>query len=165
MKISILKLKSEIKNLTEPRRTAYGNVRHKLEDIIIIGLLAIICGGEDFSDMETFGREREDRSVIAVDGKTIRGSGSRERKAYHVVSAFVAENQITLGEITRAEKSNEITAVPELLDLIDVKGAIVTADAMSCQSAIVKKNILEPDHYLVLLLWSFILTIVEKLQK
>ena len=183
MKISILKLQDEIKNLTEPRRIAYGNIRHKLEDIIIIGLLAIICGGEDFSDMETFGKEREDflrnflelpngipdsdtfrrvferinpqelsvclknwigaeraeRSVIAVDGKTIRGSSNMKHNAYHVVSAFVAENQITLGEITTAEKSNEITAVPALLDLIDVEGAIVTADAMSCQSAIVKK--------------------------
>ena len=176
-------LKEEIKNITEPRRTAYGNIRHKLEDIIIIGLCTIICGGEDFSDMEAFGKEREDllrnflelpngipdsdtfrrlferldpqelsaclrnwigaerekHSVIAVDGKTIRGSGNREHKAYHVVSAFVAENQITLGEITTAEKSNEITAVPELLDLIDVEGAIVTADAMSCQSSIIKK--------------------------
>ena len=59
--------------------------------------------------------------------------------AYHVVSAFVAENQITLGEITVPEKTNEITAVPELLELIDVNGAIVTADAMSCQKKIVEK--------------------------
>ena len=181
--MDIFELKEEIKNITEPRRIAYGNIRHKLEDIIIIGLFTVICGGDDFSDMETFGKEREDllrnflelpngipdsdtfrrlferinpqelsaclknwigaerekRSVIAVDGKTIRGSGNSEHKAYHVVSAFVAENQITLGEITTAEKSNEITAVPELLDLIDVEGAIVTADAMSCQSAIIKK--------------------------
>ena len=181
--MNISKLKEEIKNVNEPRRTAYGNIRHKLEDIIIIGLCTIISGGEDFSDMEAFGKEREDllknflelpngipdsdtfrrlferinpqelslclknwiaaereqRSVIAVDGKTIKGSSNREHKAYHVVSAFVAENQITLGEITTAEKSNEITAVSELLDLIDIEGAIVTADAMSCQSGIVRK--------------------------
>ena len=87
------------------------------------------------------GAEREKRSVIAIEGKTICGSENRGHKAYHVVSAFVAENQITLGEIATAEKSNEITAVPELLDLIDVEGAIVTADAMSCQTAIVKKII------------------------
>ena len=177
--MNIAKLKEEIKNVNEPRRTAYGNIRHKLEDIIIIGLCTIISGGEDFSDMEAFGKEREDllkkflelpngipdsdtfrrlferinpqelslclknwiaaereqRAVIAVDGKTIKGSSNREHKAYHVVSAFVAENQITLGEITTAEKSNEITAVSELLDLID----IVTADAMNCQSGIVRK--------------------------
>ena len=83
--------------------------------------------------------ERDKRSVVAIDGKTIRGSGNTEHKAYHVVSAFVAENQITLGEIVVDEKSNEITAVPELLDIIDVEGAIVTADAMSCQKDITKK--------------------------
>lgn len=55
------------------------------------------------------------------------------------MSAFVAENQLTLGEICVEEKTNEITAVPELLDLIDVEGDIVTADAMSCQKKIVEK--------------------------
>ncbi|MCI9079874.1 MAG: transposase family protein [Lachnospiraceae bacterium] len=45
-------LKEEIKNVKEPRRTRYGNIRHKLEDIIIIGLCTVICGGEDFVDME-----------------------------------------------------------------------------------------------------------------
>lgn len=60
---------------------------------------------------------------------------------YHVISAFVAETQITLGELTVEEKTNEITAVPELLDLIDVEGCIVTADAMSCQKKIVEKII------------------------
>ena len=58
--MNIAKLKEEIKNVNEPRRTAYGNIRHKLEDIIIIGLCTIISGGEDFSDMEAFGKERED---------------------------------------------------------------------------------------------------------
>ncbi len=56
-----------------------------------------------------------------------------------MVSAFVAENQITLGEITVDEKSNEITAIPQLLDLIDVSGATVTIDAMGCQTDIAKK--------------------------
>ena len=75
--------------------------------------------------------------VIVVDGKTMRGSA--EHKAYHVVSAFVAENQITLGEIAVPEKTNEITAVPELLELIDVKDAIITADTMSCHKKIIDK--------------------------
>ena len=69
------------------------------------------------------------------------GSGKDNHRAYHVVSAFVTENQLTLGEIYVEEKTNEITAVPELLDLIDVKGGIVTADAMSCQKKIVEKII------------------------
>jgi predicted transposase YbfD/YdcC len=142
-----------------------------------------MCKGEDFTDMEDFGNEREKwlktflelpngipdsdtfrrvferinpaelskalydwlgverkkRGVVAIDGKTICGSGNAKHKAYHVVSAFVAENQITLGEITVEEKSNEITAVPQLLDLIDVSDATVTIDAMGCQTEIAKK--------------------------
>lgn len=81
---------------------------------------------------------REDGSVIAVDGKTICGSKNNEHKAYHVVSAFVAENQLTLGEIATEEKSNEITAVPELLTMLEIKNSTITADAMSCQKEIVK---------------------------
>ena len=169
-----------MKKNEKKRRTRYGNVRHKLEDIIIIGLCTLICGGEDFADMEEFGKsrqkylakflelpngipdsdtfrrlferinpselssclinwitvERKKRGTVAIDGKTICGSGNNDHKAYHVISAFVAENQLTLGEICVEEKTNEITAVPELLDLIDVKGDIITADAMSCHKKI-----------------------------
>lgn len=57
--MEIKKLKEEIKNISEPRRTTYGNIRHKLEDIIIIGLCTVICGGEDFADMEEFGESRK----------------------------------------------------------------------------------------------------------
>ncbi len=92
---------------------------------------------------------KKKRSVIAIDGKTISGIRNDKHKAYHVVSAFVAENQITLGEIKVEEKSNEITAVPEFLDFIDVEGAIVTADAMSCQKKIVKKIIAEKADYVI----------------
>lgn len=84
------------------------------------------------------GRHRSEGSIVAINGKTIVAAGE-SHKAYHVVSAFVAENQLTLGKITTAEKSNEITALPELLDLIDVKGSIVIADATSCQKDIVRK--------------------------
>jgi len=181
--VQIQRLKEEISQIDDPRRTAYGNLRHKLEDIIIIGLLTIVCIGEDFRDMENFGVEREEwlktflelpfgipdsdtfrrvyeklnptelstclknwlainrekGSVVGIDGKTIRGSGNDDHRAYHVVSAWVAENQITLGEIKTDEKSNEITAVPNLLDMIDVEGSIVTADAMICQKDIIEK--------------------------
>ena len=54
--MKIEELKEGIRNISEPRRTGYGNIRHKLEDIIIIGLCTIICGGEDFADMEAFGK-------------------------------------------------------------------------------------------------------------
>lgn len=88
--------------------------------------------------------------MIALDGKTIRGSGNQRYRAYHVVSAFVAENQLTLEEITVEEKSNEITAVSELLELVDVKGSIVTVDAMSCQKEIVRKIHKKMDDVLAL---------------
>ncbi len=77
--------------------------------------------------------------VVAVDGKTIRGSSGQGHTAYHVVSAFVAENQMVLGEIAVPEKSNEITAVPKLLESLEIGGSVVTADAMSCQKEIVDK--------------------------
>lgn len=193
--MKIQKLTERLSHLTDPRRTRYGNIRHKLEDIIVIGLCTVICGGEDFADMEEFGREREefirnflelpngipdsdtfrrvfekicpeelseclvnwleeelpDRCVIAIDGKTIRGSADKTHKAYHVVSAFVAENQITLGEITVDEKSNEITAVPELLDLLCFENAIITADSMSCQKKIVQKIVKGEGDYCIAL--------------
>ena len=53
-------LKEELRKVTEPGRTRYGNIRHKLEDIIVIGLCSVICGGEDFVDMEEFGKKREE---------------------------------------------------------------------------------------------------------
>lgn len=84
--------------------------------------------------------ELPERCVIAMDGKTICGSGNEKHKAYHVVSAFIAQSQITLGEITVEEKSNEITAVPELLDLLYIEDAIITADSMSCQKKDRAKN-------------------------
>lgn len=57
--MNIEELKVGIKNIKEPRGTGYGNIRHKLEDIIIIGLCTVICGGEDFADMEAFGKSRQ----------------------------------------------------------------------------------------------------------
>lgn len=55
--MNIEKLKEEIKNIKEPRRTGYGNIRHNLEDIIIIGLCTLICGGKDFADIEALGKK------------------------------------------------------------------------------------------------------------
>lgn len=77
--------------------------------------------------------------TVNFDGKTICGSKNSAHKAYHVVSAWVSENQITLGEIVVEEKSNEITAMPQLLDLLDISGSTVTIDAMGCQTEIAKK--------------------------
>lgn len=57
-----------------------------------------------------------------------------------MVSAWASENMVTLGQVKTAEKSNEITAIPELLDLLEIKGCIVTIDAMGCQKKIVKEK-------------------------
>ena len=134
MKIS--DLKEKLQELPDPRRK-WGNLRHKLGDIVIIGLCSVICCGEDFVDTEEFGKDREGwlreflelphgipdsdtfhrvyerlapnavaKSLNAwldcagsaggrnvnIDGKTIRGSKSTKHSAYHVVSAWVAEN-------------------------------------------------------------------------
>lgn len=180
--MEVKRLAEELEKVKDPRR-AWGNKRHKLEDILVMGLCTIVCGGEDFTDMENFGQEREswlreflelpngipdadtfrrvfervdpqelsevlrdwlgnrhkDGAIVSIDGKTIRGSGNNQHKAYHVVSAFVSENHITMGELKTEEKSNEITAVPELLNMLEIKNCIVTADAMSCQRAIAHK--------------------------
>jgi predicted transposase YbfD/YdcC len=76
--------------------------------------------------------------VIAIDGKTLRGSSDHAsgRAAIHMVSAWATENKLSLGQVVVAEKSNEITAIPELLQLLDISGALVTIDAMGCQREI-----------------------------
>ena len=85
----------------------------------------------------------EGRPVIAIDGKTARRShdGKHGLGPLHLVSAWATENGLSLGQVATDEKSNEITAIPELIDRIDVKGAIVTIDAMGCQKQIAQKII------------------------
>jgi len=80
--------------------------------------------------------------VVAIDGKTLRRSGGKAGKgAIHMVSAFVASQRLVLGQVKVAEKSNEIVAIPKLLDMLAVEGAIITIDAMGCQRAIAQKII------------------------
>ena len=91
--------------------------------------------------------------VIAIDGKTVRRSHDRNRgkKAIHMVSAWAAENSLVLGQVKTDEKSNEITAIPELLRLLDINGCIVTIDAMGCQKAIAKQIVDQGGDYLLAL--------------
>lgn len=162
---------------------------HPLQNILVIALLAMICVGEGWEDMEEFGDAKREwlgtfldlrngtpsadtfrrvlsavdpkafnscfiawvqalsegtsGKLIAIDGKTIRHSfdNATGRKALHVVSAWIAENRLTLGQIATEEKSNEITAIPQLLEMLDIRGATVTVDAMGCQRAIAEKVI------------------------
>jgi predicted transposase YbfD/YdcC len=86
--------------------------------------------------------------VVAIDGKTVRRSGGKAGKgAIHMVSAFAASQRLVLGQVKVAEKSNEIVAIPKLLELLAIEGAIVTIDAMGCQRAIARKIIEKKADY------------------
>ena len=76
---------------------------------------------------------------IAIDGKTVRHSYSNETSPIHMVSAWALENRMVLGQVKTNEKSNEITAIPELLQVLALEGCIVTIDAMGCQKTIAEK--------------------------
>jgi predicted transposase YbfD/YdcC len=82
--------------------------------------------------------ERTRGQVVAIDGKTLRRSHDRsnDKKAIHMISAWAASNQIVLGQLKTEEKSNEITAIPHLLKLLDISGCIITIDAMGTQKKI-----------------------------
>jgi len=79
--------------------------------------------------------------IVSIDGKTLRGSFDREddQKAIHIVSAFASNTRLVLGQEKVSEKSNEITAIPRLLETLFLKGAIVTIDAMGCQKKIAER--------------------------
>jgi predicted transposase YbfD/YdcC len=93
------------------------------------------------------------QGVIAIDGKTLCNSGDtfRGTKPIHLVNAFAAENQLILGQLATEAKSNEITAIPELLKLLNLKGAIVTIDAMGCQTNIVQQIKSQEGEYTIAL--------------
>ncbi len=77
--------------------------------------------------------------VVAIDGKTLRRSKGKGNAAAHIVSAFAARQRLVLGQIKVAEKANEIVAIPKLLDMLAIEGAVVTTDAMGCQRDIAQK--------------------------
>lgn len=91
--------------------------------------------------------------VIAIDGKTLRRSGQKKggKAPIHMVSAFAARQRLVLGQVKVAEKSNEIIAIPKLLDLLAIEGAIVTIDAMGCQRDIAQKIIDKKADYVLAL--------------
>jgi predicted transposase YbfD/YdcC len=93
------------------------------------------------------GLRKELGNVIAIDGKTLRGSKVGGKKPLHIVSAWASDQHLTLGQTTIDTKSNEITAIPKLLDALTLSGAIVTIDAMGCQKAIASKIIERKGNY------------------
>jgi len=184
MSKNMKKLINSAENVPDFRRP-WGNILHKLSDILVISFCAIICGAQTYRDLEVFGNAKQQwlslylplkngipnadtferifemidseslatkmrwvlqttevaGKIIAFDGKTVRGSRSETERALHVLSAFLTDAQIVLGEITCDEKSNEITAIPALLDEINVEKSIVTIDAMGTQIKIAEKII------------------------
>ena len=105
---------------------------------------------------ETFGKKPAKNEVVAIDGKTIRRSaytpGDKTKKAHkacHVVSAWANSLGVCFGQVKTEEKSNEITAIPELLELLDIKGMIVTIDAMGCQKKITEKIAEKESEYVI----------------
>lgn len=111
------------------------------------------CLGDVFSNLDTdlFGKafikwtsslsEHSEGEVISIDGKRVRGSydNHKGKSAIHIVSAFASVNGLVMGQVKCNDKSNEITAIPDLLDLISVQGCLVTIDAMGCQKKIAQK--------------------------
>jgi predicted transposase YbfD/YdcC len=89
--------------------------------------------------------------VVAIDGKTLRGSFDKAsgKSAIHMVSAWATANHITLGQVVVDAKSNEITAIPKLLELLEISGSIVTIDAMGCQTAIAEAIVAKKADYVL----------------
>lgn len=161
--------------------------RHKLIDVLVIGLCSMLTGGEGFNDMELFGKTKFDwlktflelpegipshdtfnrvfsaldphcfldcfvqwvqgicpalaGEVVAIDGKALRHALDDGDALPYIVSAWASENGLALGQVKVEDKSNEITAIPELLKVLDIHGCIVTIDAMGCQKDIAARII------------------------
>jgi predicted transposase YbfD/YdcC len=190
-------LEKHFAGLNDPRSS--GRIDHLLIDIVLITICAVICGAEDWGEVEEYGLAKQswletflalpngipshdtfnrvfarispeqlqqcflnwiqavyqitEGQVIAIDGKTLRGScerGSR-RSMIHMVSAWATENRLVLGQRKVDEKSNEITAIPELLRVLDLAGATVTVDAMGCQTEIAAQIIAQKGDYVLAL--------------
>ncbi len=190
-------LKTCFADLKDPRVQA--SCDHLLIDIIAISILAVTCGADDWTDLETFGKLRHewlkrflklpkgipshdtfrrvfgllDRKqfaaclfqwtqalheaaggkLIAIDGKALRRSFARKsgKAMLHLVTAWSSENGLTLGQVACEEKSNEITAIPELLKLLNLKGTTVTIDAMGTQKQIASQIREQKGHYVLAL--------------
>jgi predicted transposase YbfD/YdcC len=87
--------------------------------------------------------------IVPIDGKSVRGSHDGLQRMTHLVSAWHTERGMVLGQIKTGAKSNEITAIPQLLDAMDVKGATITIDAMGCQREVVQKITDKQAHYII----------------
>ena len=115
----------------------------------IFGMIKLEQFEQCFSIWMSSIAQKSDGEIISIDGKTLRGSKDRGRKPLHIISAWANANQIVLGQMATDEKSNEITAVPELLETLDVSGCIITADAMNCQKQTTSKIVGQNADYVL----------------
>jgi predicted transposase YbfD/YdcC len=97
------------------------------------------------------GNQLENLELVSIDGKTSKGTARTGIKALHIVSAWSSSLQLLLGQVKTDEKSNEITAIPKLLEIIDLKGKVITIDAMGCQVSIAEKIVQEGGDYILAL--------------
>ena len=106
----------------------------------ILGALKVVEFQECLLTLITALHEVTEGQVVAIDGKTLRRSFDRAsgKSAIHMVSAWASANHITLGQVVVDEKSNEITAIPKLLKMLEISGCLVTIDAMGCQVEIAR---------------------------
>lgn len=191
----------QFRELPDPRCSI--NRRHLLVDVMVISVLAVICGADgpaaiaQWAELnerflkrylrlphgvpshDTIGRvlealqpqafqqcfagwlqslldeatEQAERPLLAIDGKSLRGSHDRRRGLgpLHLVSVWATQQGIMLGQVATEEKSNEITAIPQLLQQVNVKGAIVTIDAAGCQKNIAEQIVNSGGDYVLAL--------------
>src|SRR5205823_7591653 len=114
-----------------PSHDTFSRVFAKLDPAALL-----ICLQNWLNDL----REKWGGKQVAIDGKTLRGShdGDARPNALHLVSAWATEARLFLGQLAVDQKSNEITAIPQLLELLDITGDTITIDAMGCQKEIAK---------------------------
>ena len=194
------KLIDEVKKMKDIRQQ--WKVKHSLCDIVIIVMLSVLTGHNDFEEMVIFAEARIDilrkyitlengiphndtfkrviaildpnelnfifykwlaeivsiksnktinelDRIIAFDGKTICGSNDIYNKALHILTAFDTDNELVLGQLPVDEKTNEITVMPDLIDLLDLKDTVITADALNCQVSIVDKIVEKKGNYVL----------------
>lgn len=188
-------------NTLEDTRQSW-KVKHRMLDILIIVMLSVLTGHNDFEEMVIFAEARieilrkyiklengiphkdtikrviaiidpnqlnfvfyswlaslinkknhvfldEINKIVAFDGKTICGSNNIYNNALHILTAFDTENELVLGQLPVNEKTNEITVMPELIELLDLENTIITADALNCQYEIANKIIEKKGNYVL----------------
>lgn len=123
-----------------PSHDTFERVFAKIDPVVFSG--CCVAWLRDVSDLVGLNH-------LAIDGKTLCGSACSQHGPLHVVSAWATQAQLSLGEVAVDGKSNEITAIPELLKLLDLKGALVTIDAMGCQKTIAQQIVDQGGDYLL----------------